>query len=132
MNSMMLVSGTFQNIPTFRMIPLTKECPYVEAYYNPMYNVLGIVSLNKKAALHLTNKLDDNGDPILRKDFKAREEQKQSPYKQHKVTLENYEEFFITNRDEIKWFIEKFAANMNEFDYSKYLTSIAAEEVPAP
>lgn len=123
--SMMLVSGTFQNIPTFRIIPISKDCPYVEAYYNPMYNVLGIVSLHKKTALHLTNKLDDNGDPILRKDAKTREANQQSPYKQHKVTLENYEEHFITNREEIEWFIEHFAANVTGFDYKKYFTSVS-------
>ena len=33
-NSMMVIKSDWNNQPTFKMIPLSKDCPYIEGIYD--------------------------------------------------------------------------------------------------
>jgi hypothetical protein len=62
--SMMLVQATWQESQTFRMIPISTDCPYVECIYDPATNVFVVISNIKKTTLHMLPKLDEYGQHI--------------------------------------------------------------------
>ena len=67
MNNMMLFTSTWKNSKTFKMVPATGDCPYVECIFDPQLKVLAVIGRNKKDQFHMVTKLDPNGDPEPRK-----------------------------------------------------------------
>jgi hypothetical protein len=63
-NSMMLVQATWQESQTFRMIPVSESCPYVECIFDPGTKVFVIISKIKRTSLQMLPKLDEYGQPI--------------------------------------------------------------------
>ena len=43
-NSMMIITSSWGQQKTFKMIPMTLECPYNEAIYDPQAGVLALIS----------------------------------------------------------------------------------------
>ena len=93
-NSMILVQSTWQESQTFRMIPVTLECPYVECILDPATKVFVVITKINKTSLHMIPRLDDNGDPIYVKGARpngrtVREERK---------TIDTFQEFYIEDK----------------------------------
>ena len=63
--SMMLIKSAFGNKKSFKLIPITSDCPYVEMLFSPEQQMMVVISKYMKGAYHMVQKLDDNGDPIL-------------------------------------------------------------------
>jgi hypothetical protein len=61
--NMLLVKSSWNEDQTFRMIPLSMDCPYVECIWDPGTKVFVVISRITKTTLHMLPKLDDNGDP---------------------------------------------------------------------
>jgi hypothetical protein len=116
MNNMMLITSTWKDGKTFRLIPVSEECPYLECIYDVQLKVLAVISKEKKDNLHMVEKLDANGDPELRKVAKDG-----IPFKRERRTLETYQEYYLENTEEIAKFISYFAINEANFDYKQYL-----------
>ena len=113
--SMLLLSSNWGPTPSFSLIPVDVNCPYVECLYNPAEKVLAIIGKTKKDTFHMIPRLDDEGSPI-----KAKGSSKE-PYKKQRIQQESYTEYYITNVDEIKNFIKIFAVNADTYDYKKVL-----------
>lgn len=111
--SLLLTSCTWDNgnYESFRMIPLTQECPYVESFYDPVEKILVVLSKEKKESLAIVQKIDDYGNGARKNNRPLVD--------RHRVV--SFKEFYITKSDEIKQFISLFAFNADEFDYHKYL-----------
>ncbi len=62
--NMMLISSAFRGVKSFSMIPVTQDCPYVEAMFDPTSGILAVISKVKKQAMHMVPRLDENGQPI--------------------------------------------------------------------
>jgi hypothetical protein len=103
--------------PTFRLIPVTNDCPYSEGLYDPETKVLVLMSVIKKEQFHMTPKLDDNGD-LLRPKI-ARSSGKN--YKEERKVLETFIEYYIPEKTEIQELIDELAVNAHFFNYKKYL-----------
>ena len=114
--SMMLVSSQREGVPTFRLIPLTQECPYGEVVYIPQAKVLAIFQKYSVEGLHMVPKLDDNGDPVRR----AKPAADGNPYKQERKVLVVSQDSYISNPPEIDAFIFMFAVNQ-EFNYKQFM-----------
>lgn len=114
---MMLIHSTWKDGKTFKMIPVTEDCPYLECIYDSQVKVLAVVSTLSKDTFHMVPKLDANGDPEMRKS-PGRDG---LPYKQERRTLETYNEYYIENPEDITTFINRFAVNASEFDYTQYI-----------
>jgi len=112
---MMLISSSWKNTKTFRLIPTSDSCPYVECIFDPELKVLAIVGKNKKDTFHMVPKLDANGDPEIRKSPKA-----DKIAKEERRTLETYQEYYISDLSQIREFIEMFAVNAKTFNYAEY------------
>ena len=123
MSNMMLITSTWKEGKTFKMIPTDIECPYVECIYDPQMKVLAVIGDIKKDIFHMMPKLDPNGDPEMRK-TPGRDG---SPMKQERRTIETFQEYYLEERAEIEEFIKKFADNASTYDYTSYLDMVAPE-----
>jgi len=111
-NSMFIIKSDWGGKPTFRMIPVSKDCPFVECIFDPDSKVLAAIGHTKKNIMHMMTKLDENGDPVKRKIIAPGT----NPYKEERRTIETFQEYYITDAEEIKEFINMFAVNPDYFN----------------
>jgi len=57
---MMLVKSIWNEKPTFKMMPISDECPYVECIYDPDSSVFVVISCTLPQKVYQTKKLLDN------------------------------------------------------------------------
>ena len=116
--NMMLVTSSFRNVKSFNLIPLTQDCPYTEAMYDPASGILACITKVRKQSFHMVPRLDDNGQPQR---LKAPNKETGKVHKEQRVTVDTFSEFYITEKSEIENFMALFAVNFTEFDYKQYL-----------
>jgi hypothetical protein len=87
--SMMLVKSSWQETQTFRMIPVTDACPYVECIFDPGTKVFVIISKTTKHTLHMLPKLDEYGQVITGS----------KGTKQDRHKIEVFQEFYIEDME---------------------------------
>jgi hypothetical protein len=75
----------------------------------------------------MVRKIDDNGDIVTRK---IRTEGS-SPYKEERKLLETFQEYYITNVDDIRQIVKMFGSNNATFDFEKYLVGMDATGTPS-
>jgi hypothetical protein len=110
--TMMLVQATWQESQTFRMIPTSSDCPYVECIFDPGTKVFVIISKIKKVTLHMLPKLDEYGLAISGA--------KGTKQERHKVEV--FQEFYIEDAAAMEELIKNFASNAETFDYKKFMS----------
>jgi hypothetical protein len=130
MNSMMLVTGTWGNTKTFKLIPTSSECPFLEGIYDRDSKVMALIGKDKKESMHLFPKLDENGDV---KKLKMGRRQDGKDYAEERKTIESYYEYYVEEPSEIKAMVTYLAANSYDFDFQSYLdidnkTEVVAQE----
>ena len=108
---MMLVQATWQEQQTFRLIPITDECPYVECIFDPGTKVFVIISKIKKTSLHMLPKLDEYGQVVSGT--------KGTKQERHKIEV--FQEFYVEDASAIEELIKTFAINAKKFDYKKFM-----------
>lgn len=116
--SMILITGTWANCKTFKMIPATPDSPYNEAIFDPEAKVLALIGKEKKQSLHMLAKLNDFGDPQT---MKIGKRSNGKDYAEERKTIETYYEYYVESPDEIKNIINMLALNADSFDYNQYL-----------
>lgn len=121
--SMMLVTSTWGSKKTFKLIPVTLECPYNEAIFDADNKVLAVISKEKKESLHMLAKLNEFGDPQT---MKIGKRSNGKDYAEERKTLETFYEYYVENAQEVKDFINMFAINADSFDYNVFFK----EEAP--
>lgn len=117
MNNMLLITSSWKEGKTFKMIPTTKDCPFVECIYDQQIQVLAVIGSSKKDTFHMLTKLDANGDPETRKT----PGRTGNPFKEERRSVETFQEYYIESLDEIREFVKMFATNAATFDYEQYL-----------
>lgn len=111
---MLLYTGPWGDTDkTFKLLPISPECPFNEGIFNAEHNVLAIISKDKKEGHVMLDKLNDDGDkqPIKGRQFET---------KKVRTTLEKYYEYYITDPKEIIQFINMFAVNSDTFDFQAF------------
>ncbi len=124
--NMMLITSSWGPTKTFKMIPVDKSCPYLECIFNPTEKILAVIGTMKKEVYHMVPRLDDNGEPIKAKTKRTNG----SEFREMRQRMETYNEYYITDVDDVAEFIEAFAVN-SEYDYKKYLDA-PTMEAPNP
>ncbi len=89
--NMLLVKSSWNEDQTFRMIPLSMDCPYVECIWDPGTKVFVVISRITKTTLHMLPKLDDNGDPAPLKTKRPNGRM----VKEERRTIETFQEFYL-------------------------------------
>lgn len=118
--NMLLASNYWGEAKSFKLVPVTDDCPFTEALYDVNTGLLAVISKIKKQIFHNVPKLDDNGD-IMSMKIGKRENGK--PYKEERRTLETFHEYYIIEEKEIVDFIKMFTVNEKEYDYMQYIES---------
>ena len=119
--NMMLISSAFRGVKSFSMIPVTQDCPYVEAMFDPTSGILAVISKVKKQAMHMVPRLDENGQPIR---LKVPNMEAGKTVKEQRVQIETFSEIYITEKEEILQFIYMFAVNAEQFDVAPFFVDV--------
>lgn len=114
----MLVTSSWGNDKTFKLLPITPECPYNECIFDVSTKVLAIIGKEKKESFHMLPKLSDEGDVQY---MKIGKRNNGKDYKEERKMLETFYEYYIEHPQEIVDFLNMFAVNADSFDYTQYL-----------
>jgi len=112
---MMLVESTWQDTKTFKMIPVSNDCPYVECIYDPTSKVFVIISKVTKTSLHMLPKLDDYGKAVSGN----------RGAKQERRALDTFQEYYIEDKGSIIDVVNLFAVNAKKFDVAKFVDKVS-------
>jgi len=117
-NMIIVNAPDFQSMEkSFKLVPITLDCPYVECLFSAKDKVLAVISKTMKQTYHMVPKLDDNGDQVP---VKGKRPHGKPPYKEERRLVDTFSEFYLMTPDEINGFIESFAVNAKEFDYKSF------------
>ena len=116
--NMVLTSSQWDGQPSFRLIPVTKECPYVEGLFDPRSKILVLISCITKQSMHMIPKLDDDGNSMKIKHAGPTDRRQ---IKEERKALENFQEYYIIDRNEIIQMLGLLATNFLDYDYMKIL-----------
>ena len=124
MKSMLLITSTWGNRKTFKMMPASQDAPYNEAIFDLDSKVLAVIGKDRKQSMHMIAKLTEMGD-VQRLKIGKRENGKD--YAEERKTLETFYEYYIEEASEITDFINMFAVNAESFDFQQYITAASQQ-----
>jgi hypothetical protein len=116
-SNMLLIKSSWNEGETFRLLPLTEDCPYVECIFDPSTKVFVVISKIVKTTLHMLPRLDDNGDPAPLKTKRANGRM----VKEERKQIETFQEYYIEDETAIDSLIDTFAVNKAKFNYKKFM-----------
>ncbi len=103
--------------PTFKMLPITQDCPFNEVLFDPKSKILAVVGKEKKQAYRMLPKLNDKGKQVVAMERGVPVEV------QERKLMENFYEYYLEEIEDIEYFINKFAINSKDFDWMSFITS---------
>ena len=116
---MLLTTGVWgENTPTFLLISLSNESPFIEAIFEPTKKVLILLTKEKEETYQMLPRLDEAGEPIIRKDIKK--EEQRNPFKQQRISMQTYHECIIRDKGDIEKFVQLMAVNSEDFSSERY------------
>ena len=115
--TMRLITSPWNGQKTFKLMPVSDECPFTEGIFDPTARMLVLMSKDTKESVHLLPRLDTNGDPIKAKGTR----QNGKNFQEQRVTLDTFTEHYIIEKDEIIDLIKTIAVNADTYDFGKYL-----------
>lgn len=115
--SMMLVKSAFGQKKSFKLIPITNDCPFVECLFSPEQQMMVIISKYMKGAYHMVQKLDDNGDPVP---VKGKPRLNGNKFKEERRLVDTCSEHYILTEEEIREMIKMFAVNPDALDLDEF------------
>jgi hypothetical protein len=118
-NSMMLVTSSWGNDKTFKLLPISSECPYNECIFDASSKVLAVIGKEKKESFHMLPRLNDVGDVQY---LKIGKRANGKDYSEERKMLETFYEYYVEHLEEIEEFVKLFAVNADKYDYKQYLT----------
>jgi len=127
---MMLLSGMWQGVPTFQMIPVTEDCPYLEVVFMPRDRVLAVISKVKEERLQMVARLDTKGYQIPIKGQK--DDKGNQAYEAQRITINTYHDYYVLTPPEIEQFIETFAINADKYPFRQLLEMAFKQPQVAP
>lgn len=122
-SNMMLFTSFWGQADTFKMLPVTKDCPFVEVIYDPKTTLLVVIGVTEKENYQMVPKLDDDGEPQVAKKPRSNN----SRFREQRAMLKTNQEYYITEKSEQEAFIKQFAINAKDFEFSKFLRDLEAE-----
>jgi len=116
--NMMLITSPFRNVKSFSLIPITSDCPYIEAMYDPSSGILAVITKVKKQSFHMVPRLDTNGQPVK---LKIPNKQTGKTVKEQRLTVDTFSEFYIIEKNELDNFINMFAVNSDVYNWNEHV-----------
>lgn len=109
-------TSTWLDKPTFKLMPIDKDCPFLDGIFIPDDKILVLMSKKSTQQYKYIEKLNDNGDPVY-----VKTNGKNPLMKRQRVLVDVQYDYTLTNIDEIKKFVSEYAMDDESFDFSKYL-----------
>ncbi len=119
--TMMIISSEWNNHNTFRLIPVSNECPYVECIYDVTSGLFVIIGKVTKTTLHMLPKLDENGDPTSTVALRPNGRN----VKEERISSETFQEYYLDDKSDIKELVNYLAINAKEFNFEPVLELVA-------
>lgn len=104
----MIYSTDWYGTKTFRMLPISEDCPFNEVIFDPTTKVLAVISKDQKEKPQLLPKLSDKGQIIP---LKVTTENGQPKYVEERRMMDTYYEYYLDQVDDISVFVNHFAMN---------------------
>lgn len=104
MQNMLAYSTDWYGHKTFRLMPVTNDCPFVEAIYDPSTKVLAIIGKTTVQKPLMLPKLNDKGQTIPIKGAESR-------VVEERRIMDTFTEYYMDNTTEIIDFIKRFVVN---------------------
>jgi hypothetical protein len=121
--NMLLHTSYWGDKDTFKMLPVTQDCPYAEVIYDPTTTLLVIISKISKENLQFVPKVNEQGDMVPVKRPRANGKN----YCESRISMQLLQEYYLTTKEEQESFIEQFAINADSYDYKKFLRDLEEE-----
>lgn len=128
-NSMRLITSSWGPAKTFKMIPITRECPYNECIFDVNSKILAVISKDSKESFHMMPKLNEVGD-IQR--LKIGKKENGKDYAEERKALVTFYEYYIEDAAEVADFIKDVAKNAESFDFQQYINLEIPKEGVVP
>ena len=113
--NMLITTSNWGPYKTFKLMPITEDCPYVEIIFDPSSKILAVISKINKSSYHFVPKIDDNGDEVK---LKVGKRPNGKDIKEQRVMMQTHAEYYIVDDQEIKDFVNQFAVNADSYDYA--------------
>jgi hypothetical protein len=123
---MLLITSTWGNRKTFRLIPATNESPYNEGIYDPEVGVLALIGKDKKETFQMVPRMNQFGDPEV---LKIGKRPNGKDFAEERKAVDTYYEYYVESKDEIKALVKEIAVNGETFDYDQFMVE---PEAPQP
>ena len=114
--TMLAVNDTWDEKESFRLIPLTDECPFVEVLYDPNEKVLALLSKHKKNTFKFIPRVNEKQEYVTTK-----KDGQIIPAMDRKL-IEYFNETFIKDKQDIKNLLKLLVINQ-DFDFDKFLNA---------
>lgn len=90
------------SIPSWGLMPISKDCPFVDAAWNPEEKSLNLLVDSSKEYFREKAIKTEKGDYVRNKD---------GSYKTREIKYAQYYEHHLTNPDDIVFFLERYVTN---------------------
>jgi hypothetical protein len=116
--NMILINAPFGMSRSFKMIPVTLDCPYVECIYSTEDKIMVVISKVMKQSYHMLPKLDSNGDAVP---VKGKPRANKKVVVEERRLVDTFSEFYLMTPEEISGFVHSFAINSKEFPFEDFI-----------
>tara|TARA_R110001583_G_scaffold985_3_gene8474 strand:+ start:1584 stop:2015 length:432 start_codon:yes stop_codon:yes gene_type:complete len=127
--SMMLVKSSFGPMKSFKLMPISNDCPFVECLFSPSEKIMVIITKVKKQSYHMVAKLDDNGDEIS---VKGKPRANKKTIKEERRMVDTFSEHYIVTEEEIRSIVDMFAVNPKAFKLDEFFETDHQSQLVTP
>ena len=115
--TMMLIKSAFGSMKSFKLIPISNDCPYVECLFSPEQKMMVVIGKFMKQSYHMVQRIDDNGDPLP---VKGKPRPNGKDFREERRLVDTCSEHYIVTEEEIREMIKMFAVNPDAFDLDEF------------
>lgn len=116
-SNMMIIKSSLMGQPNFSLIPVSIDCPFVEAIFDPGSKNLVVFNKCVQSKFRMLPKVDENGDTMTPKKLRPNKERIMEERKQ----MESFTEHYIAELSDVKAFVNFFAINPEVLDIEPFL-----------
>jgi hypothetical protein len=122
--SMLVYRSNWYGKDSFRMLPISEDCPFLEVIFDPSTKVLAVIGKSKKDKPQMAPKLNSKGQPITVKSAEGT-----AGLAEERLVFESYYEYYIDDPDDIIAFVKMYAMNFDHPAVSIFETIFEEEKV---
>ena len=118
--TMMLIKSAFGSMKSFKLIPISNDCPYVECLFSPKEKMMVVIGKFMKQSYHMVQRMDDNGDPLP---VKGKPRPNGKDFREERRLVDTCSEHYVVTEEEVREVIKMFAVNPDAFSIDEFFLS---------